>query len=141
VLVAHLQPLPEKLTTRWPAEADALGGLRHLLRRWLAGHGAGSDEIYDITVAVQEAAANAVEHAYAPGMAAFSVDAEHTGGEVTVTVTDRGRWREARGQNRGRGLPLMRGLMESVDVVPAEGGTSVVLRRTLAGVRTAEAAR
>jgi serine phosphatase RsbU (regulator of sigma subunit)/anti-sigma regulatory factor (Ser/Thr protein kinase) len=141
VLVAHLQPLPEKLTTRWPAEADALGGLRHLLRRWLAGHGAASDEIYDITVAVQEAAANAVEHAYAPGMAAFAVDAEHAEGEIIVTVTDRGRWREARGQNRGRGLPLMRGLMESVDVVPAEGGTSVVLRRTLAGVRTAEAAR
>ena len=80
VLVAQIQPLPERLSTRWPADADALGGLRHLLRRWLAGHGAGPDETYDITVAVQEAAANAVEHAYAPGMAAFSVDAEHRGG-------------------------------------------------------------
>src|SRR5687767_9023715 len=66
VLVAHVQPLPEHLSTRWPADADALGGLRHLLRLWLAGHGASKNEIYDITVAVQEAAANAVEHAYAP---------------------------------------------------------------------------
>ena len=133
VLVAQIQPLPERLSTRWPADADALGGLRHLLRRWLAGHGAGPNETYDITVAVQEAAANAVEHAYAPGMAAFSVDAEHRDGQVVVTVTDRGNWRDARGENRGRGLPLMRGLMESVDVEPADGGTSVVLRRTLAG--------
>ena len=133
VLVAQIQPLPERLSTRWPADADALGGLRHLLRRWLAGHGAGPDETYDITVAVQEAAANAVEHAYAPGMAAFSVDAEHREGQVVVTVTDRGNWRDARGENRGRGLPLMRGLMESVDVEPADGGTSVVMRRTLAG--------
>ena len=53
------------------------------------------------------------------------------GGEIVVTVTDRGRWREARGKNRGRGFPLMRGLMESVDVQPADGGTSVILRRTL----------
>ncbi len=131
VLVAHVQPLPERLSTRWPANADALGGLRHLLRRWLAGHGASKNEIYDITVAVQEAAANAVEHAYAPGTAAFTVDAEHVAGAITVTVTDRGRWREARGEHRGRGFPLMRGLMESVDVRPEGGGTSVVLRRTL----------
>lgn len=133
MLVAELRPLPEKLATRWPADAQALGGLRHLLRRWLAGHGASADETYDITVAVQEAAANAVEHAYAPGAAAFSVDAEHRDGEVTVTVTDRGNWRAARGQNRGRGLPLMEGLMETVDVRSGDGGTSVVLRRTLEG--------
>ena len=132
VLVAQVLPLPDRLTTRWVADANALAGLRHLLRRWLAGHGAGDDEIYDITVAVQEAAANAVEHAYAPGTAAFSVDAHIEGGVIVVTVTDRGRWREARGRNRGRGFPLMRGLMESVDVRPADDGTAVVLRRTLA---------
>jgi serine phosphatase RsbU (regulator of sigma subunit)/anti-sigma regulatory factor (Ser/Thr protein kinase) len=131
VLVAQVLPLPEHLTTRWPADADALSGLRHLLRRWLAAHRATENEIYDITVAVQEAAANAVEHAYAPGTAAFSVDAHDDGGQIVVTVTDRGQWREARGENRGRGFPLMRGLMESVDVEPAADGTSVVLRRTL----------
>jgi len=133
VLVARIEPLPERLTTRWPADADALGGLRHLLRRWLTGRGANPDETYDITVAVQEAAANAVEHAYAPGLAAFTVDAEHVEGEIVVTVKDRGNWRDARGENRGRGLPLMRGLMERVEVEPAAGGTSVVLRRTLEG--------
>jgi serine phosphatase RsbU (regulator of sigma subunit)/anti-sigma regulatory factor (Ser/Thr protein kinase) len=133
VLVAQVLPLPDRLITRWPADADALGGLRHLLRRWLAGKGAAEDEIYDITVAVQEAAANAVEHAYAPGTAAFSVDAHVEDGAIVVTVTDRGRWREPRGENRGRGFPLMHGLMESVDVRPAEQGTSVIMRRMLEG--------
>ena len=53
-----------------------------------------------------------------------------------MVITDRGSWREARGANRGRGLPLMRGLMESVDVRRADGGTAVELRRTLAGGRS-----
>jgi serine phosphatase RsbU (regulator of sigma subunit)/anti-sigma regulatory factor (Ser/Thr protein kinase) len=131
ILVARVQPLPKRLSTRWPAEADALGGLRHLLRRWLSGYGVTADEAYDITVAVQEAAANAVEHAYAPGQAAFTVDAEHEAGEVTITVTDRGQWRDPRGTNRGRGLPLMRELMDAVDVRNDSDGTAVVLRRNL----------
>ena len=42
---------------------------------WRAG-APGEDEIYDITVAVQEASANAVEHAYAPGTAMFEVEAD-----------------------------------------------------------------
>jgi anti-sigma regulatory factor (Ser/Thr protein kinase) len=135
VLVAEVESLPERLKTRWPADADALGGLRHLMRRWLTGHGATPTEVYDITVAVQEAASNAVEHAYAPGLAAFTVEAEYGDGTVTIVITDRGSWREARGKNRGRGLPLMEALMESVDVRRAAGGTSVELRRTLEGGR------
>ena len=75
VLAARLEPLPERLRTTWPATADALAAMRPLLRRWLARWGAGEDEIYDITVAVQEASANAVEHAYAPGAATFDVEA------------------------------------------------------------------
>ena len=135
VLVADVLALPERLSTRWPADAEALRGLRHLLRRWLVGHGASPAETYDITVAVQEAAANAVEHAYAPGAAAFTVDAEHRDGTIMVVITDHGSWRDARGENRGRGLPMMQSLMESVDVRRADGGTAVELRRTLAGDR------
>jgi anti-sigma regulatory factor (Ser/Thr protein kinase) len=135
VLVADVLALPDRLSTRWTADADSLGGLRHLLRRWLTRHGASATEVFDITAAVQEAAANAVEHAYAPGVAAFTVDAQHSDGTVTVVITDRGSWRDARGTNRGRGLPLMEALMESVAVRREAGGTSVVLSRTLAGGR------
>jgi anti-sigma regulatory factor (Ser/Thr protein kinase) len=107
--------------------------MRPLLRRWLTKWGAGPDEIYDITVAVQEASANAVEHAYAPGNAVFNVNAVHEEGVITVVVHDRGRWREPRGRHRGRGFSMMRALMESVDVRQTDEGTIVVLRRRLGG--------
>ena len=90
--------------------------MRHLLRRWLRGHGADEDETYDITVACQEACANAVEHAYAPGPAGFDLEAEHAEGEIRLTVRDRGQWRDARGTHRGRGLPIMEALMDTVDI-------------------------
>jgi hypothetical protein len=44
---------------------------------------------------VQEASANAVEHAYAPGSAAFGVDARHDDG--VTRHPHHGQWREARG--------------------------------------------
>ena len=82
-------------------------------------------------VACQEACANAVEHAYGPGHAHFDVVAVHREAKIRVIVRDRGRWRPPRGSHRGRGLPLMKALMESVDVEHGEEGTVVVLERTL----------
>jgi GAF domain-containing protein/anti-sigma regulatory factor (Ser/Thr protein kinase) len=137
VLAARVEPLPDRLRTSWAANPDALAGMRPVLRRWLQRWPATQDEIYDITVAVQEASANAVEHAYAPGAATFEVDAEHDDGLITVTVRDRGHWRAPRGSHRGRGLGMMRALMDSVDVQQGEDGTVVVLRRRLASVEEA----
>jgi serine phosphatase RsbU (regulator of sigma subunit)/anti-sigma regulatory factor (Ser/Thr protein kinase) len=130
-LAARVKPLPDRLTTRWAASRDTLGGMRPLLRRWLGKWGAAPDEIYDITVAVQEASANAVEHAYSPGQATFEVDASHDDGLITVVVRDRGHWRPPRGRHRGRGFVMMRALMESVDIRQGDDGTTVVLRRRL----------
>ena len=135
VLVAHLTPLGDRLQTSWPAEPEALADVRHLLRRWLQRHGADEDETYDITVACQEACANAVEHAYAPGPAGFDVEAEHAQGEIRLTVRDRGQWRDARGTHRGRGLPIMEALMDTVDIQHSSVGTAVQMRRAL-GART-----
>jgi GAF domain-containing protein/anti-sigma regulatory factor (Ser/Thr protein kinase) len=136
VVAARLPPLGQDLRTRWPARPEALVGVRGLLRRWLRVHGASEDEAYEILVACQEACANAVEHAYGPGHAHFEVDAEHVGGLIRITVRDRGRWRPPRGTHRGRGLALMRSLMESVDVDHGDAGTVVMLERSL-GTRSA----
>ena len=124
-------PVGDRLETEWPATPDSLGGIRTLLRRWLRTHGAGDAETYDITVAVQEACANAIEHAYGPGAASFTVEAELADRVVRLAVRDRGRWRDPRGEHRGRGLALMRALMDDVQVHAAEGGTEVVLVRRL----------
>jgi serine phosphatase RsbU (regulator of sigma subunit)/anti-sigma regulatory factor (Ser/Thr protein kinase) len=132
IVALRVSALPEHFRSAWPADPAVLRVLRQSLRRWLGKWGADADEIYDITVAVQEASANAVEHAYAPGSAAFEVDARHVDGVITVVVHDRGAWREARGgEQRGRGLPIMQSLMETVDVERSEQGTIVRLRRTL----------
>jgi serine phosphatase RsbU (regulator of sigma subunit)/anti-sigma regulatory factor (Ser/Thr protein kinase) len=131
LVAARMPRLRDDLRTSWPATSEALMGVRRLLRRWLAVHGAGEEEMYDIVVACQEACANAVEHAYGPGHAHFDVEAVHREARIRVTVRDRGRWRPPRGSHRGRGLPLMRALMESVDVEHGEEGTVVVLERAL----------
>ena len=131
LVAARIPPLQDDLHTSWPATSEALVGVRRLLRRWLAVHGAQEEEAYDIVVACQEACANAVEHAYGPGHAYFDVTAEHREARIRVTVRDHGRWRPPRGSHRGRGLPLMRALMESVDVEHGDEGTVVVLERTL----------
>ncbi len=131
VLAARLVALGDRLVTTWPAQADVLSSIRQLLRRWLRHRGAGDDEIYDIVVACQEACANAVEHAYAPGDEAFSLDASVNAGTVEVTIRDHGRWRAPRGLHRGRGMPIMETLMDDVQIERTPQGTAVVLRRRL----------
>jgi serine phosphatase RsbU (regulator of sigma subunit)/putative methionine-R-sulfoxide reductase with GAF domain/anti-sigma regulatory factor (Ser/Thr protein kinase) len=131
IVVARMPPLADDLRTSWPATPEALVSVRRILRRWLAFHGAEEDELHDVVVASQEACANAVEHAYGPGHAYFDVEADHRESRIRVTVRDAGRWRPPRGSHRGRGLPLMRALMDSVDVEHGTGGTVVVLERTL----------
>jgi anti-sigma regulatory factor (Ser/Thr protein kinase) len=50
---------------------------------------------------------------------------------VRIVVRDAGRWRAPRGSNRGRGLAIMRQLMDVADVRQTEAGTEVVLERAL----------
>jgi len=90
-------------------------------------------EIEDIAIAVQEACANAVEHAYAPGQARFELTATCEAGRVRIVVRDGGRWRPPRGSNRGRGLPIMEELMDTAAVRQTDAGTEVVLERALEG--------
>jgi serine phosphatase RsbU (regulator of sigma subunit)/anti-sigma regulatory factor (Ser/Thr protein kinase) len=133
LLVARVTPVEERLTGTWPASRNSLAPVRRLLRRWLRARGATEEETYDVTVACQEACANAIEHAYRPSTETFELDVRDVGaGAVRVTVRDHGQWRSPRGTNRGRGLVLMRALMESVDVQHDESGTTVVLERQLA---------
>jgi serine phosphatase RsbU (regulator of sigma subunit)/anti-sigma regulatory factor (Ser/Thr protein kinase)/flagellar basal body-associated protein FliL len=136
LLAACAEPLGDRITTRWPAQPEALATLRHLLRRWLRHHGATDDETYDITVACQEACANAVEHAYAPGEEAFEVEAVRDGATIEVAIRDHGRWRHARGTHRGRGIPIMEALVDSVHVRHTADGTTVVLCRRLGGAES-----
>jgi anti-sigma regulatory factor (Ser/Thr protein kinase) len=106
--------------------------MRRLLGRWLTEAGASRPEIDDLTLAAAEAAANAIEHAYglAPGVVELRASVAKNG-IVTVAVRDFGNWRSPRGTNRGRGLMLMEGLTDEVDVIRRDEGTTVELSRRL----------
>jgi PAS domain S-box-containing protein len=121
----------DRLQLSLPAEPESLGGLRRRLGRFLHGAGADQDEAFEITLTISEAAGNAIEHAYGPGDAVFFVEASVDGGEVVASVRDTGSWRDRRDDQRGRGLTIMNGLMDDVEVARSPTGTVVTLRRRL----------
>jgi anti-sigma regulatory factor (Ser/Thr protein kinase)/putative methionine-R-sulfoxide reductase with GAF domain len=132
MLTIGVIPFTDPLEVRLPADPDSMPLLRRVIARWLSQVGASEQEIGEIALATSEACANAIEHAYSPVSADFVVRATRSApGEVVVTVSDRGQWREPRGVNRGRGLLLMKGLMDSVEVDRQVHGTAVRLARRL----------
>src|SRR3954451_23491344 len=124
-------PVPEEFTAEFPAEPESLALIRSMLRRWLAHAGADDVEIAEITTACGEAATNAIEHAGITNGARFEVAGRRDAGEIAIAVRDRGSWRSERDDDHGRGLDLMRTLMDTVSVEPGEQGTTVSLRRRL----------
>jgi anti-anti-sigma factor len=135
VLVAHrraaaVQPLRLDLT----AVPAALPGVRRRLGAWLADLGMGEQDQVGVMVAVGEACANAAEHAYRdaePGPMTVTADVD-VDGVLTVTVQDHGTWRppDRDPGDRGRGLLIMRQLVDGV-VLEEEQGTTVTLSMRL----------
>jgi GAF domain-containing protein/anti-sigma regulatory factor (Ser/Thr protein kinase) len=123
--------VPAELRLRLLAEPKTLAQVRRILRRWLRDRGANARDVAEMTIAVSEACANAIEHAYSPAPATFELHASAQNGEVTVTVRDSGQWRVPRGENRGRGLSIITSAMDDVQVERTESGTEVVMRRRL----------
>ncbi len=119
-------PAGERLELDLPAEPESVSIARHHVERWLQNTGNGTDDVFAIKLAVSEACANAVEHAYGPEPGrTFHLRAERSYGEVMVEISDRGRWRTPRGAQRGMGLRMIERLMDSVDVQRLAAGTTV----------------
>jgi len=141
LLAVRLQPATDNLSLRLAADPAVLAGLRHRLARFLDAAGASEQERYEITLTICEAAANAIEHAYGPADADFELEVQLDGGEVIASVRDRGSWRKERAEagegTRGRGLGIIEGLMDNVEVTRSQAGTTVRMRRKL---ESAEAA-
>jgi anti-sigma regulatory factor (Ser/Thr protein kinase) len=133
VLAVRTVPMSaERLHLDLPTNPKALGTLRRTVGRWLEPLGASVEESNDIQVSCHEACSNAMEHGYRFREATVDVNAEFDGSEVVVTVADSGGWREKRDSDRGRGLDLIRALMDSVEVEAGEDGTVVRMHKRLA---------
>jgi serine phosphatase RsbU (regulator of sigma subunit)/anti-sigma regulatory factor (Ser/Thr protein kinase) len=131
ILIVAVEQLSDPFRMRLPVDPDSIPVMRRVLTRWLDAAGASRMETEEITLACSEACANAVEHAYGPGGIDYEVEAASVDDEVTVAVRDAGQWRDPRGTNRGRGMLLMEGLMDKVDVGRSDSGTVVRLSRRL----------
>jgi anti-sigma regulatory factor (Ser/Thr protein kinase) len=126
------EEIPTELRLRLPAEARILADMRRALRRWLRHRAdAGEQDIVEVTMAVNEACANAIEHAYTPMPAEFELCASFADGEVAVVISDVGHWRSPRGVHRGRGRTIMESAMDGVKVEAGPAGTRVALRRRM----------
>lgn len=131
VLAVERAEIPVELELNPAAKPPVLYEVRQTLRRWLRSQGAESTAIAEITLAVNEACANAIEHAYSPAPARFHLRATCDEGVVTVVVNDFGSWRPPRGKHRGRGLTIMESAMDAVEIDAHDGGTRITLRRAL----------
>lgn len=137
VVTARLdEALQPAIVIQLEADPAQLSTLRRQLRTWLADHGASEQEQADLVLAVHEAAANAMEHAYngapATGDEFVVVEASARNGETQVAVRDTGRWREGQSlPQRGRGLLLIDRLTDELTVQRESTGTTVSIRHTL----------
>lgn len=118
-----------------PATPEAIAPLRHDLRAWLADAGTDETSAQDLLVAVTEACASAVEHAYAfDSRRTIDLRASREGAQIDITIADDGGWMtpDPGASRRGRGLPLMRALVDEA-TVDTTAGTTIQLRKTAAG--------
>jgi anti-anti-sigma factor len=132
VLVAHRRSTPvEPLHLDLVATPSVLPGIRRRLGGWLTSLGMGEQDRVGVMVAVGEACANAAEHAYRdtePGPMAVTARVD-VDGVLTVVVRDRGSWRppDRDPGDRGRGLLIMRQLVDGVVLEEEVRGTTVTL--------------
>ena len=131
LLAIETMPLGDTLEMTLPARPNVLGSLRNTLGRWLRALGANEDELFDIALSASEAATNAIEHAYGAREATFTIRCEYAGQQARITVRDVGRWRTTRPHTGGRGLEIMRSLVDEVNIDSDQHGTVVTITKRL----------
>jgi serine/threonine-protein kinase RsbW len=102
-----------------------------VIRSWLRDNSVSQDDTFDVLVATTEAYANAVQHAYGIATGSVEIAASITDGELHIAVRDRGTWKPttASANGGGRGLTVMRALMDAVEIESGAEGTEVRMRR------------
>ncbi|WP_416903689.1 SpoIIE family protein phosphatase [Micromonospora echinospora] len=120
---------PGPLELDFAAEPAGLAPVRSALRTWLDRCGLDQANAYNVLVAAGEACANAIEHGHrdSPG-GRIRLRATATAEDLRLSVTDSGRWKAPEpdaNPHRGRGLALMRALMDTITVTSGTAGTII----------------
>ena len=142
-IVVYRQPYaPLKIEKK--AAAGQLSDIRHRLAAWLRGAAIPEGTIADIVLAVNEAAANSIEHAYRGHKPAkVRVEGENDGARVHVRIIDKGSWKPAPADPgvRGRGLLLIRAVSDWLEMECTPSGTTVNMSFRLPAVASSQADR
>ncbi|MFD6798000.1 SpoIIE family protein phosphatase [Streptomyces cyaneofuscatus] len=133
-LLLYRHPAPLEMS--FPAESGQLAPVRKALRGWLDQCDLPPGTAQNVLVAAGEACANAIEHGHrdAPGDTVY-FRAEASVDNLRLTIADSGRWKvpqPERNAHRGRGMGLMRALMQQVTVIQGPAGTTVDMHTRIA---------
>jgi len=142
-IVVYRQPYAP-LKIEKTAAAGQLSDIRHQLAAWLRGAAIPEGTIADIVLAVNEAAANSIEHAYRGHKPAkVRVEGENDGAQVHVRIVDKGSWKPAPADPgvRGRGLLLIRAVSDWLEMECTPSGTTVNMSFRLPAVASSQADR
>lgn len=133
LVIERVTPIPA-LSLSMSVDADVPREMRHRLVAWLKPLGVSGIDVTALQHSVGELVSNAVEHAYTaddpPAHRTVGLDACLSGGGVLeIAVTDRGRWRsDDPHPDRGRGLAMVQGFCDEVEIERRPNGTQVRLR-------------
>jgi anti-sigma regulatory factor (Ser/Thr protein kinase) len=131
LILSREAPVPRYLFSAVPIVAPIA---RAIVEREMAALQIDDERRFGVLVALGEAIANAIEHAYRgslPGLIRLAFENEAR--QLIVTVEDFGRWRPfIHRDERGRGIELMHAFMDSVQILSTRQSTKIVLKAKLA---------
>ena len=122
-------------TRTFPSDLGELEKIRELVEAFGTMAGLGDARVYDLKVAVSEAAANAIEHGSCDGV--LTVEGKRSRDRLTITVSSPGVFKPRAGNDparshRGMGLPLILALLDEVTITNLpDGGARVTLSMLL----------
>lgn len=136
VIAVAPRSIPPRLEITVPAIAASLETAREAVGNWLSGLRSSVEDGAGMALAVGEALANAVQHAFIDTRTGtVSIEASLlSDGVLSCSVRDDGRWlgpESVQPEPRGRGLALMERVSDWMELSRGPGGTVVKLRRRL----------
>jgi anti-sigma regulatory factor (Ser/Thr protein kinase)/PAS domain-containing protein len=131
VVVERLANLEAALQIARPAEAMEAACLRRLATAWAAQHPALDGRRDDIGLAVGEATANAVIHAYRAATGVVRLECALDDGRAEIRIRDWGTWEVPARDRDSRGIVLMQRLCDAFELRHLAEGTEVVLAYAL----------
>jgi len=112
-----------------PAREDSLALLRHVVRGFRDPYAIAPGTMDDVVLAVSEAAANVVLHAYGERSGTMTVVARIDDSRLNVLVRDHGRGIEPPADTPvlGHGFSLMAHVASSLEIIGSAAGTDVLM--------------